>query len=401
MTDAYIFDTIRTPRGNGKPSGALHEVRAIDLLGDVLKELQRRNNLDTSQVDDGIFGCVTAMDDQGGNIGKAALLFADWDESVGGMQINRFCCSGLEAVNLAAMKIRSGLEDLIVAGGVESMSRVPIHSDDGPMLFDPDVVGKINYVPQGVAADLIATIEGFSREELDAYALQSHQRATNAARNGYFDKSIVPIRDWVGLVILDKDEHVRPDCSSDVLATLEPSFRAVGEMGFDAMAQKKYPSVEFIRHVHTAGNSSGNVDGAAAVLVGSLEKGKATGLTPRARVVATSTVSCEPTIMLLGHIAAAKKVLKKAGLKPKDIDLWEVNEAFASVVLKFQRDMAIDDTILNVNGGAIALGHPLGATGAMLLGTVLDELERRGQKRALIALCGGAGLGVATIIERI
>lgn len=401
MTEAYIFDAIRTARGKGKPSGALHEVRAIDLLSDVLKELQSKNNLDTAQVDDGIFGCVTAMDDQGGNIGKAALLFADWSESVGGMQINRFCCSGLEAVNLAAMKIRSGLEDLIVAGGVESMSRVPIHTDDGPMLFDPDVVGKINYVPQGVAADLIATIEGYSREELDAYAFQSHQRAVFAMENGYFDKSIVPIRDWVGLVILDKDEHVRPDCSMEGLANLTPSFSELGEMGFDAMAQKKYPSVEYIRHLHTAGNSSGVVDGAAAVLVGSLEKGRAAGLTPRARVLATATVSCEPTIMLLGHIAAAKKVLKKAGLTPKDIDLWEVNEAFAAVILKFQRDMAIDDTILNVNGGAIALGHPLGATGAMLLGTVLDELERRGQKRALIALCGGAGLGVATIIERV
>ena len=401
MTDAYIYDAIRTPRGKGKPTGALHEVRAIDLLSDVLKELQHRNDLDTSQVDDGIFGCVTAMDDQGGNIGKAALLFADWDESVGGMQINRFCCSGLEAVNLAAMKIRSGLEDLIVAGGVESMSRVPMNSDDGPMLFDPDVVGKINYLPQGVAADLIATIERFSREELDAYALQSHQRAAYAMQKGYFDKSLVPIRDWVGLVILDKDEHVRPDCTTDDLATLKPAFSKHGDMGFDAMAQKKYPSVEYIRHVHTAGNSSGIADGAAAVLVGSLEKGQSLGLTPRARVIASSSVSCEPTIMLLGHIAAAKKVLKKAGLTPKDIDLWEINEAFASVVLKFQRDMAIDDTILNVNGGAIALGHPLGATGAMLLGMVLDELERRGLKRALIALCGGAGLGVATIIERV
>ena len=401
MTDAYIFDAIRTPRGKGNPSGALYEVRAIDLLSDTLKELQSRNNLDTTQVDDGIFGCVTAMDDQGGNIGKAALLFADWSESVGGMQINRFCCSGLEAVNLAAMKIHSGLDDLIVAGGVESMSRVPLHTDDGPMLFDPDVVGKINYIPQGVAADLIATREGFKRDELDAYALQSHQRATNAMQNGYFNASLVPIRDWVGLVILDKDEHVRPDCTMEGLSNLAPAFSEMGEMGFDAMAQKKYPSVEYIRHLHTAGTSAGSVDGAAAVLVGSLEKGKTLGLTPRARVVASATVSCEPTIMLLGHIAAAKKVLKKAGLAAKDIDLWEVNEAFAAVILTFQRDMAIDDTILNVNGGAIALGHPLGATGAMLLGTVLDELERRGQKRALIALGGGAGLGVATIIERV
>ena len=401
MIDAYIFDALRTPRGKGKPTGKLYEVRAIDLLTDALRELKRRNNLDTSEVDDGIFGCVTPIDDQGGNIGKAALLFADWHESVGGMQINRFCCSGLEAVNLAVMKIKSGFEDLIVAGGVESMSRVPMHSDDGPMLFDPDVVGKINYVPQGVAADLIATIDGFSREQLDAYALQSHHRAAFAQQNGYFSKSIVPINDWVGLPILEYDENIRFDCSSAALAALEPSFSMVGEMGFDAMAQKKYPSVERIIHTHTAGNSSAIVDGAAAVLVGNLEKGKSLGLTPRARVVATATVSCEPTIMLLGHIMAAKKVLKKAQLSVKDIDLWEINEAFAAVILKFQRDMDVDDTIINVNGGAIALGHPLGATGAMLLGTVLDELERQQKRYALIALGGGAGLGNATIIERI
>ena len=401
MTEAYIFDALRTPRGKGKPSGALYEVRAIDLLSDVLKELQRKNDLDTAQVDDGIFGCVTPLEDQGGNIGKAALLFSDWSDSVAGMQINRFCCSGLEAVNLAAMKIRSGLEDLIVAGGVESMSRVPMGADAGPMFFDPDVVGKINFVPQGISADLVATIEGFSREQLDNYALKSHQRASFAMKNGYFDKSMIPIRDFVGLVILDKDELVRADCSMESLEKLRPAFAKLGEMGCDAMAQKKYPSVEFIRHVHTAGNSSGVVDGAAAVLVGSLEKGTALGLTPRARVLATATVSSEPTIMFLGHIAAAKKALKKANLTAKDIDLWEVNEAFAAVILKFQKDMSVDDAIINVNGGAIALGHPLGATGAILLGTVLEELERRGQKRALIALCGGAGMGVATIIERV
>ena len=401
MIDAYIFDALRTPRGKGKSTGALHQVRAIELLTTVLKEMQNRHNLDTAQVDDGIFGCVTPVEDQGGNIAKAALLFADWDNSVGGMQINRFCCSGLDAVNLAAMKIRSGLEDIIVAGGVESMSRVPMGHDDGPILYDPDVVGKINYIPQGVAADLIATIEGFSREQVDAYALQSQHRAASAQRNGYFSKSIVEIKDRTGLTILNHDEHVRPDVTFEALSQLTPSFFDLGESGFDAMAMKKYPSVEKVNHVHTAGNSSGIVDGAAAVLVGTLEKGVALGLTPRARVLATSAVSTEPTIMLTGHVAAAKKALKKAGLTIKDIDLWEVNEAFAAVVLKFQKDMGVDDSIINVNGGAIALGHPLGATGAMMLGTVLDELERRNLKRALITLCGGAGMGVATIIERV
>jgi acetyl-CoA C-acetyltransferase len=401
MVEAYIFDALRTPRGNGKQTGSLHQVRAIELLTTVLRELQERHQLDTAQVDDGIFGCVTPVEDQGGNIAKAALLFADWDYSVGGMQINRFCCSGLDAVNLAAMKIRSGLEDLIVAGGVESMSRVPMNHDDGPILYDPDVVGKINYLPQGVAADLIATIEGFSREDVDAFALQSHNRAAAAQRNGYFSKSIIEIKNKTGLSILDKDEHVRTNTSLEALSGLKASFAEIGEMGFDAMALKKYPSVEMINHVHTAGNSSGIVDGAAAVLIGNIEKGKMLGLTPRARVIATAAVSTEPTIMLTGHIAAAKKVLIKAGLTKRDIDLWEVNEAFAGVALKFQKDMDIDDTIMNVNGGAIALGHPLGATGAMLLGTVLDELERRNMKRALITLCGGAGMGVATIIERI
>ena len=401
MIDAYIFDALRTPRGKGKSTGSLHQVRAIELLTTVLKEMQNRHKLDTAQVDDGIFGCVTPVEDQGGNIAKAALLFADWDNSVGGMQINRFCCSGLDAVNLAAMKIRSGLEDIIVAGGVESMSRVPMGHDDGPILYDPDVVGKINYIPQGVAADLIATIEGFSREQVDAYALQSQNRAASAQRNGYFSKSIVEIKDRTGLTILNHDEHVRPDSTFEALSQLSPSFLDSGESGFDAMAMKKYPSVERVNHVHTAGNSSGMVDGAAAVLVGTLEKGLALGLTPRARVLATSAVSTEPTIMLTGHVAAAKKALKKAGLTIKDIDLWEVNEAFAAVVLKFQKDMGVDDSIINVNGGAIALGHPLGATGAMMLGTVLDELERRNLKRALITLCGGAGMGVAMVIERV
>ena len=401
MVEAYIYDALRTPRGKGKHKGSLYEVRAIDLLSDVLRELQRRNQLDTAQVDDGIFGCVSPIDDQGGNIAKAALLFADWSESVGGVQINRYCCSGLDAVNLAAMKIKSGFEDLIVAGGVESMSHVPMHADDGPILFDPDVVGKINYVPQGVAADLIATIEGFSRTDLDTYALQSHMRATNAQKNGYFLKSIVPIKDFVGLTILDYDEHVRQNADIETLNSLTPAFKDMGEMGFDAMTQNKYPSVEKVRHLHTAGNSSGIVDGAAAVLVGSKHKGDILGLKPRARIVSTAAVSTEPTIMLTGHIAAAHKALAKAGMTVKDIDLWEVNEAFAAVPLKFLKDFNLDDTIFNVNGGAIALGHPLGATGAMLLGTVLDELERRNLSTALVALCGGAGMGVATIIERV
>ena len=400
MTDAYIFDAIRTPRGKSK-KGALHEVRAVELLATVLKSLAKRQNLDTSEVDDGIFGCVSPIDDQGGNIAKTALLFANWSENVGGIQINRFCCSGLDAVNLAPMKLGSGLEDLIVPGGVESMSRVAMHSDDGPILYDPEVVSNLSYVPQGVAADLIATMGGFNREQLDEYALQSQKRAAFAQAQGYFDGSIVPIKDKVGLTILEKDEYLRPETTLEALAQLPVAFQHVGEMGFDDMALRKYPSVEKIQHLHTAGNSSGMVDGAAAVLIGSKAKAKALGLKPRAKVVATAAVSCEPTIMLMGHIAAAKKVLKKANLMPKDIDLWEINEAFAAVVLRFQQEMHLSDDILNVNGGAIALGHPLGATGAMLLSTVLDELERRGQKRALIALCAGGGMGVATIIERV
>lgn len=401
MIDAYIYDALRTPRGRGKANGSLYEVRAVDLLSTVLIALRDRNKLDTTQVDDGIFGCVTPIDDQGSNIAKTALLFSGWSETVGGVQINRFCASGLDAVNLAAMKIRSGLEDLIVAGGVESMSRVPMNADDGALLFDPDVVGKVNYIPQGVSADLIATLENFTREEADNYALRSQERAANALNAGYFDNSVVPILDRTGLTILAKDEFLRPDTTLEGLHKLKPSFAELGELGFDAMAQRRYPSIERINHVHTAGNSSGIVDGAAAVLVGSLTKGKSLGLKPRARILATSAVSTEPTVMLTGHIAAAKKALQKANLTAKDIDLWEVNEAFAAVALKFQRDMHIPDDIFNPNGGAIALGHPLGATGAMLLSVALDELERRNQKRALISLCAGGGMGVATIIERI
>lgn len=401
QSEAYIFEALRTPRGRGKQQGALHEVRAVALLSSVLKALQQRHSLDTSQIDDGIFGCVTPVDDQGGNIAKTALLYAGWHHRVGGMQINRFCTSALDAVNLAAMKIKSGLEDFIVAGGVESMSRVPMNFDDGALLFDPDVVTQVGYVPQGVAADLLATIEGFSRAELDAYALQSQHRAATAQRLGYFDRSIVPICDGNGLTILERDEHLRLDATFEGLAALRSSFEEVGKMGFDAMALQKYPFLERVNHIHTAGNSSGIVDGAAAVLVGSLEKGLALGLKPRARIVSAATASTEPTLMLGGAVPAAQKALNKANMNSKNIDIWEVNEAFAAVALQFQRTMGIEDTIFNVNGGSIALGHPLGATGAILLTTALDELERRGATTALIALCAGGGMGTATIIERV
>lgn len=401
QSEAYIFEALRTPRGRGKQQGALHEVRAVALLSSVLKALQQRHALDTAQIDDGIFGCVTPVDDQGGNIAKTALLYAGWHHRVGGMQINRFCTSALDAVNLAAMKVKSGLEDFIVAGGVESMSRVPMNFDDGALLFDPDVVTQVGYVPQGVAADLLATIEGFSRAELDAYALQSQNRAAMAQRLGYFDRAIVPICDENGLTILEKDEHLRLDTTFEGLAALPAAFEEAGKMGFDAMALQKYPFLERVNHIHTAGNSSGIVDGAAAILVGSLEKGLALGLKPRARIVSAATASTEPTLMLAGAIPAAQKALHKANMNSKDIDIWETNEAFAAVALQFQRKMGIDDTIFNVNGGSIALGHPLGATGAILLMTALDELERRGAATALIALCAGGGMGTATIIERV
>ncbi len=400
MTEVFIYDALRTPRGNHKISGALHEVRAITLLATVLRALKLRQNLDTARVDDGIFGCVTAVNDQGGNIAKTALLYADWDSSVGGVQINRYCCSGLDAVNMAALKIGSGMEDLIVAGGVESMSRVPMYSDGGPSLYDPEVVSKINYIPQGIAADLIATLEHISREEADFYALQSAQRALHAQQFGYFNKSLVPIVDANGLIILQTDERPRTETSLEILAKLKPSFGSEGENGFDAVAQRKYPMVERIEHIHTAGNSSGKANGAAAVLLGTAAIGKELGLTPRARVLSTATMSCEPTLMLTGFEAAVHKVLKKANLTKKDIDLWEINESFAAVNVAAMRKLELDPSCVNVNGGAIAFGHPLGATGAMLLSVALDELERQNKKRALITIAGG-GMGSATIIERV
>lgn len=400
-SEAYIFDAIRTPRGKGKQSGSLYEVKPIDLLTTLFRELQNRHDLDTSQVDDVVLGCVTPIGDQGGDIARTAVLDADWDIGVPGMQLNRFCSSGLEAVNLAAMKVRSGWEELVVAGGIESMSRVPMGSDGGALAYDPRVSAKTHFVPQGIGADLIATIEGFSREDVDRFAMQSQMRAANAREKGLF-KSIIPVKDQNGLPILDHDELIRPDTTMAGLAGLKPAFAMMGEMGFDAVALQKYPEVERIEHVHTAGNSSGIVDGAALVLVGTKEKGQALGLKPRARVVSAALVGTEPTIMLIGPGPATRKALAKAGMTIGDIDLLEVNEAFAAVVMRLMRDVGLESTEnINVNGGAIAMGHPLGATGAILLGTALDELERQDMTTALITLCIGGGMGIATIIERV
>ena len=402
MPEAYIFDALRTPRGKGKSSGSLYEVTPIDLVASLMREMQQRHNLDTSQVDDVVLGCVTPVGDQGADIARTAAIYADWDVDVPGMQINRFCASGLETVNMAAMKVRSGWEDMVVAGGVESMSRIPMGSDGGAWIADPKVNSKTNFIPQGVSADLIATIEGFSREEIDRFALQSQQRAAHATTNGRFQKSLVPVTDLNGLPILTQDELIRPDTTLSGLGKLNPAFQMMGEMGFDAVAMQRYPEVARINHVHTAGNSSGIVDGAALVLVGSKEKGDALGLRPRAKIRAAALVGTEPTIMLVGPGPASQKALKQAGMTVQDIDLFEVNEAFAAVVLRFMRDMGlVDSENINVNGGAIAMGHPLGATGAMLLGTVLDELERLDLTTALITLCVGGGMGIATILERV
>lgn len=400
--EAYIFDAIRTPRGRGKSSGSLYEVTPINLIAGLLKELVCRHNLDTSQVDDIVLGVVSPIGEQGADIARTAAIYADWHVDTPGVQLNRFCASGLEAVNMAAMKVRSGWEQLVVAGGVESMSRVPMGSDGGAWIMDPAVNGKTHFVPQGISADLVATLEGFSREDVDRFALQSQQRAAHATAQGYFQKSAVPVRDQNGLVILDKDEFIRANTTMEALGNLSPSFQMMGEMGFDAVALQRYPHLERINHVHTPGNSSGIVDGAAAVLIGTKEKGEAMGLKPRAKVRAAALVGTEPTIMLVGPAPASKKALKLAGMDVKDIDLFEINEAFAAVVLRFVREMGIDGLEnVNVNGGAIAMGHPLGATGAMLLGTVLDELERCDLETGLITLCVGGGMGIATIIERV
>ncbi|WET78400.1 acetyl-CoA C-acetyltransferase [Amycolatopsis sp. QT-25] len=401
-SEAYIYEAIRTPRGKNK-GGALHGTKPVDLVVGLIEELKVRHpNLDPAVIDDIVLGVVSPVGEQGAVIARTAALNAGLPETVAGVQLNRFCASGLEATNTAAQKVRSGWDQLIIAGGVESMSRVPMGSDGGALFMDPATAYDNYIVPQGTGADLIATIEGFSREDVDAWAVRSQERAEAAWSGGYFAKSVVPVKDINGVTILDHDEHRRPGSTVEGLGKLKPAFAGIGELGgFDAVALQKYHSVEKIDHVHTGGNSSGIVDGAAVVLVGNEQIGKDFGLTPRARIVATATVGSEPTIMLTGPTPATEKVLKLAGLTPDDIDLWELNEAFASVVLKWIKDLHLDEEKVNVNGGAIAMGHPLGATGAMLVGTVVDELERRQARRALVTLCIGGGMGVATIIERV
>ncbi|MBY8970896.1 acetyl-CoA C-acetyltransferase [Pseudomonas sp. P867] len=401
MTQALIFDAIRTPRGKGKADGALHSVKPVNLVAGLLRALAQRSDLDTRQVDDIVLGCVTPVGDQGADIAKTAALVADWDISVAGVQVNRFCASGLEAVNLGAMKVRSGFEDLVVVGGVESMSRVPMGSDGGAWVLDPQTNMHSHFTPQGIGADLIATLEGFTRQDVDSFALQSQQKAARARADGSFNKSLIAVQDQNGIVLLDHDEFIRGDSTLEGLGKLKPSFEMMGQMGFDATALRVYSHVERIDHVHTPGNSSGIVDGAALMLIGSEAKGRELGLQPRARIVATAVTSTDPTIMLTGPAPATRKALAKAGLRVEDIDLFEVNEAFASVVLKFIKDMGIDAARVNVNGGSIAMGHPLGATGCAILGTLLDELEVRQQRYGLATLCVGGGMGIATIIERL
>ncbi len=402
MTDAYIFDHVRSPRGRGKQGGSLNSITPMNVATQVLKALRERNELDTSILDDVILGCVTPVGEQGANVARVAALMADYDESVPGKQINRFCASGLEAVNTAAAQVMSGQSDAAVGGGVECMSRVPMGSDGGAMAIDPQTAYKTYFAPQGIGADLIATLHGFSREDVDAYAVASQQRAAEAWSKGYFNKSVIPIRNHVGDVVLDHDETVRGDASMESLGGLNPAFAMMGDQaGFDDVAIQKYPEVEAINHVHTAGNSSGIVDGAAAVLVGSKEAGEKMGLKPRARIRAFASIGSEPTIMLTGPAPASLKALKRAGMSTSDIDLWELNEAFASVVLLYMKLLDIPHDKINVNGGAIAMGHPLGATGAIVLGTLLDEMERRDLSTGLVTLCIGAGMGTATIIERV
>jgi len=403
MTDAYIFDAVRTPRGKGRADGGLHEVTSLALSAGVLNALRDRNDLDTAQVEDVIWGCVTPVGEQGGEIARSAVLYAGWDEGVPGLQINRFCASGLEAVNLAANQVRGGAGDLYVAGGVEMMSRVPMGSDGFAIAIDPYVAMKTYFVPQGISADIIATEYGFSRDDVDAYAVESQKRAAMAWEAGRFAGSVVPVNDQNGIPILERDEYMRPGTDMQALGALTASFREMGEVmpGFDAVAKLKYPHLERINHVHHAGNSSGIVDGAAAVLVGSREAGERLGLKPRARIRATSKIGTDPTIMLTGPVPATRKVLAAAGMAIGDIDLFEVNEAFAAVVLMFLAEFGADHANVNPNGGAIAMGHPLGATGAMILGTALDELERSDRETALITLCVGSGMGAATVIERV
>jgi len=402
MTEAFIYDHVRSPRGRGKSDGALHAITPIDLASQVLAALRERNNLDTSLLDDVILGCVAPVGEQGADIARIAALNADYAESVAGKQLNRFCASGLEAVNTAAAQVMSGQSDVVIGGGVESMSRVPMMSDGGAWATDPQVAYKTYFVPQGISADLIATKYGITRQELDAYSAESQKRAAHAWNQGWFDGSIVPIKDHIGRVALARDEHMRPEATAESLGTLKPAFVIPGEQGgFDAVILQKYPEIESVRHLHTAGNSSGIVDGAAVVLVGHAEAGQRMGLKPRARIRSFASIGSEPSIMLTGPVPATEKVLKRAGMSASDIDLFELNEAFAAVVLHYMNQLNIAHDKINVNGGAIAMGHPLGATGAMILGTVLDELERRDLSTALVTLCIGGGMGTATIIERV
>jgi len=403
MTDAFIYDAVRTPRGKGRKDGALHEATPVRLAATALAALRDRNNVDTSLIDDAVMGCVMPIGEQGANIARTAVVMAGYAETVAGVQVNRFCASGLEAVNMAAAQVMGGGSQAAIGGGVESMSRVPMGSDGGAWPVDPAVAIPMYFVPQGISADLVATKYGISRDDVDAYAVESQKRAKHAWDNGYFKKSIVPVKDQNGVTLLDNDEHMRPQTTMQTLAALEPAFKGQGEMmpGFDAVALQRYPEIERINHVHHAGNSSGIVDGAAGVLIGTRAFGRKMGLTPRAKIRAFASIGSDPTIMLTGPAPASEKALKRAKMSAADIDLYELNEAFASVVLRYMQVLGIAHDKINVNGGAIAMGHPLGATGAMILGTVLDELERRGLSTGLATLCIGAGMGTATIIERV
>ena len=403
MTDCFIYDAVRTPRGKGrKKDGALADAPPLRMAKSVLQALPERGGFGSAEIEDVIFGCVEPVGEQGANVGRMAALISGYDDSVPGVQLNRFCSSGLEAVNIAAAKVKAGDVDLVVGGGMESMSRISMGAAGGAWSTDPELAWGTSFVPQGIGADLIATKHGYSREDVDAFAVESQARAASAWEGGYFDKSIVPVKDTLGVTMLDRDEHMRPGTTLEDLAQLKPSFEMMGRnFGFDAVAIQKHPEVEQINHVHHAGNSSGIVDGAAAVLLGSKEAGERLGLKPRARIVRSATVGTEPCIMLTGPAPASRKALQKAGMQVSDIDMWEINEAFSSVCLLFMDEMGIDRSITNVNGGAIAFGHPLGATRAMLLGTMLDELERRDLNTALITLCVGAGMGTSTIIERV
>ncbi len=400
MSEAWIYDAIRTPRGKGKKDGSLHTIKPVSLLSGLMQDLQQLHQLDTARVDDIVIGCVTPVGEQGACIAKTAALAAGWDFQASGVQINRFCASGLEAVNLAAQKVRSGWEDLVLAGGVEAMSRVPMGADGGAWAADPATSFATNFIPQGISADLIAAIEGFTREQVDQFALESQQKAARAQAAGKFT-SVRPVLDQNGIVVLAQDEFIKPHTTLEGLSKLKASFEQAGQMGFDSVALRKYPQLESIRHIHTPGNSSGIVDGAALALIGNEKIGKELGLRARGRIVASAVTGSDPTIMLTGPAPATRKALQKAGLTAQDIDLYEVNEAFAAVVMRFARDMQVPMEKINVNGGAIALGHPLGATGCMLLGSLLDELEARDLRRGLITLCVGGGMGIATIIERV